>query len=275
MQQLHSIQAPEETRYDAETVRQAAVLATRLQQHQQETLSLEQVDALSAELGIDRDCMRRALTIVEKSGRQEHARGKVTGSKRLGVAAAAGATLMVLILGVQGVRSGPGAPPAATLVTPISTPVPEASVVRNGGFEQRRASAAGTPRDVSHWTLSGAETRWHPTAFEGGRSLYLGKQGSIKQTFRTMPGWRYRISFRLKGLAGQDAAVHHVRVHMADTWANLTCFTEARGDGVAPWEEQSVEITAQEPGSTLTIETTPDLGPGGVLIDQVQVQPAS
>src|SRR5690348_12742088 len=58
----------EETRFDAETVRQAVLLATRLQSEREKTLSAAEVEALGTELGIDPACLRQALAAIERSG---------------------------------------------------------------------------------------------------------------------------------------------------------------------------------------------------------------
>src|SRR5438128_12501186 len=50
-----------EQRYDAETLKKVTTLATRLQSRQQETLTAEEIEAIGAEVGLDRALVRQAL----------------------------------------------------------------------------------------------------------------------------------------------------------------------------------------------------------------------
>ena len=55
-----------EAHYDAETVQRALALASTLQKRRQELMTAEQVEALGAEVGLDREVVRQALVSVAR-----------------------------------------------------------------------------------------------------------------------------------------------------------------------------------------------------------------
>src|SRR5438067_8753738 len=56
----------EEAHYDAETVQRALALASTLQKRRQELMTAEQVEALGAEVGLDREAVKQALAYVAR-----------------------------------------------------------------------------------------------------------------------------------------------------------------------------------------------------------------
>src|SRR2546423_154367 len=62
----HEEMRTEEAHYDAETVQRALALASTLQKRRQELMTVEQVEMLGAEVGLDREVVRQALASVAR-----------------------------------------------------------------------------------------------------------------------------------------------------------------------------------------------------------------
>jgi hypothetical protein len=68
-------QQASEIRFDYETVQKAAALAVRIQEQRRDLLTLEEIDVLGAEVGIDPSCMREALnTLAAAPAGRSHSR---------------------------------------------------------------------------------------------------------------------------------------------------------------------------------------------------------
>ena len=265
MQLRHEAEEQVGRRYDHETVRKAAVLASRLQQEHRETLSREEAEALATELGIAPRYMASALQIVSQNKiRQEQ--GSVTQDPRRrlrGLALIASLTAGLLFIG--GLRASRMATPA------IASPVPVAphSALSNGSFEEPSSTIGRhpLPRD---WELIHGDARL-VNATPLNQVLQLGNHAHIEQVFPAAPGWRYRATIKYRGVPTAERAGHFAQVDLAGTWANLSAVS---GDPSAEaWTEQQIEFTAAETIGRIKFETRPDLGPGGIQIDDVSITP--
>ncbi|HEU4753942.1 MAG TPA: DUF642 domain-containing protein [Armatimonadota bacterium] len=275
MPQTTHLIAEEEARFDRETVARAAALAERLQEERKDGLSLAEVDALAAELGIDRHCMRQALRLLSHRKEQERARHSLVPLLVGTVGAALGAVFlgMLLLLGVRAARE------SASVATPAAPVEAAAPAVLNGGFESAALSRGRTEfkpgsTGLEGWTVvSGAVRLESGRASQGARSLALGASGVVRQMFRTEPGRRYRVLFDLSGEQGRIPQIHRVTATVDGYTVHGSAFTEPLGHGTPRWETVQVEIAPQEPGSVLQIQAEDAATGSRPLIDNVRLEP--
>ena len=173
--------------------------------------------------------------------------------------------------------------------------VPEPGPFANGSFEipsERDAStpiATGTPA-LTRWTIgSGAVYLWNAASFtgsdvhasNGNQFLTLqngGALASISQTFTTVPGRRYQVSFDLSALTTKPQSDLQVKVRVGSvtnraftlppTDSNPVCHT-------MPWTPETLRFTATSDSTTLSfsnqVQSASD-GNWGLALDNVTVE---
>jgi hypothetical protein len=257
-------QSDTEPRFDPETVRQATVLAERLQEERQkerrEKLSLPEIDALATEVGIDPACMREALDVVARARaaeRERSSRGRLSLREKQGTAAGIGAVLLAMAL-IGSKSGGPPAMSGSPATVFASAPVPEGRpLIRNGSFEviAREGTAPLKPgsRAIPGWKVTrGAVQHTSNAAASGQHSLLLEPRAALRvETFPTEPGHTYRIHFEMAGEPGAEAGVRRLQVTGLNVhWAH-SCFTPAAGEGPLRWSPQSLDFQPEEVGTSM------------------------
>ncbi|MCC2668797.1 MAG: hypothetical protein K0Q72_1268 [Armatimonadetes bacterium] len=295
-----------ERRYRPETVQKAAALAARLQQERRETLSESEVEKLAEEIGIEPELMRQALAtvaqteaaaspVLQPAAQVGFLRQPTTQTQQVSRARALlGLSIPlffgIFTLGMIGLRSS-HAPLAPTVVAPMAAPMeltppvavtktvaPAAGLLRNGGFE-----AAGSQlveqsflpgsTSISGWVVASGEVTRIPGGVQGSYALRLGDSGSVTQRFRTVPSQRYRVSLALAGTPGPVGVQHRIEVSAPGASGYLSAFTDVAGS-TNSWERKTIEFTAEETSTQLTLSTDrsrPDVG--SPIIDDVIVTP--
>ena len=161
-------------------------------------------------------------------------------------------------------------------------------LVSNGGFESEPLATAGETRPagnttVTDWTIGGDSINhvrndfWSP--FDGGQSVDLAGDaaGTIEQSFSTVPGATYRLSYAFAAnpqgsgasmdvFWDDDAPIPHSAVGALDPAPNT----------LSPvWETNVVDVVASSATTTLRFANTAAApGPGyGMALDDVSVVP--
>jgi uncharacterized protein DUF642 len=279
-----------EVRYDAETVQKAAVLAARLQREKERTLSLQEVDALAAELNIDAGCMRQALSVVRREqGEKPRAAGLIAGL--LGMSLAAGSLaiglLLLSYLTTSVSTTSVPTPVAAAEVVPLNWAEPQVrptrSLLKNGSFNTGPGlTGSRVLKTGSHalrgWTVVSGSVgyiRRPGSTSATDRCVILGVEERLRQTFRTVPGRTYRIILHMLGKPGPAARTHTLVVSAGNVSWSQSCFTDAAGEGRPTWEHHEMDFVAEDIGTTLNL--TANLNRNGeaseLILDNVSVVP--
>jgi hypothetical protein len=259
----------EETRFDAETVRQAVLLATRLQAEREKTLSAAEVEALGAELGIEPACLRQALAAVRQ---REPGATASASNRRVYASIALGCSLLLgTLLSTRLLNSVP--------VIASATPAGPAVVVPlvNPGFQEATLPKAGPvlpagSHAIRGWVATRDTIDYVRDPATGEACVHLRPNGGIRQTFRTEPGRQYRVTFRMGARPGLEGRVQRVYVDAANTSNEFSVFVGPEGAAPPEWTLQSFDFRSQEIGTTIEIYAPADSeGPAGALIDDVSV----
>ncbi|WP_438296258.1 DUF642 domain-containing protein [Streptomyces sp. HUAS TT7] len=182
----------------------------------------------------------------------------------------------------------------AVAVTLVLAPQALAEAFAGGGFEspslmpgQCRTVHAG--EQLEAWAVTAGDVRVCDTAVlnaaEGRQSVQLVGEGTIRQSFDTVPGQKYAVSFALAGDPAEPRTVKDVLVTASPGGARDFSVDPA---GNAPqdvgWENQTYRFTARTVTTWLefsnnTFDYTPDKPAGfaehGPLLDNVQLTPVS
>jgi choice-of-anchor C domain-containing protein len=163
-------------------------------------------------------------------------------------------------------------------------PAARAAFFTNGSFEQGPHSGgwydtlyAGSTA-ITGWTVGGHSVDWIGTywqAADGNRSIDLNGLGPgwISQTFDTVSGQEYTVSF---AMAGNPDGLNDVKVQLAFAGADWGMFWFNAADNTHAnmgWETKSFSFVALDSQTTLTFASaTP--GFYGPALDNVSVTPA-
>jgi choice-of-anchor C domain-containing protein len=129
---------------------------------------------------------------------------------------------------------------------------------------------------LTGWTIGGVnleyvnETVWVPA--DGTRSLALSGTGagSLSQSFTTVPGSLYTVSFALSGELHLDPYVRHVRVAAAGQSQDFSFDTIGAWEWNMQWATKSWSFTANASTTTLSF-TSLDAGDVSVILDKIDV----
>lgn len=167
---------------------------------------------------------------------------------------------------------------AMGLVSPL-----QAAPFTNGSFElgtDPGATFISLPTNstaITGWTVTGGDIDyigglWQ--AGEGGRSLDMVgcSQGTISQTFDTVAGTRYLVSFLMAGNPGGNPPQKSLLVSAADASQGYV-FSDATATEVdMGWQSRAFQFTATGPATTLSFTNTSDpSGCVGAALDNVSV----
>jgi choice-of-anchor C domain-containing protein len=185
-------------------------------------------------------------------------------------------------------------PPAGFLPPPPKDSWPagvvvEGNLLRNGSFEEgpdpgadRKTYQRGST-GIPCWTVSRGSIDVNGTLWKsshGQRSLDLDGEepGGIRQTFATVAGRRYRVTFDLAGnpdFKEKEPAVKRLRVRAAGQYANFEFDMSATTRENMGWVGKRWEFTASGPGTILEFESLSARGGCGAALDNVAVVPVT
>lgn len=184
---------------------------------------------------------------------------------------------------------------ALALLLEVVSGAADAAAFQNGSFESGSVSNTCNVYNlgvgdttITGWTVSVGNIDWEgPTpcgwqASNGSNSIDLVGDffgvGGIQQTFDTIPGQAYQISFDLAGNYGGAPTIKPLAVTVNGVTTNFTFDTTGKSQFNMGWTRHTVNFVASGATSTLSFvsDTT---GSGGVnagaVIDNVQVAPVS
>jgi choice-of-anchor C domain-containing protein len=170
-----------------------------------------------------------------------------------------------------------------------------ANLILNGSFEQGTADpgnfltlSAGSPV-LTGWTIGGHSIDWigsYWTAADGVRSIDLNGLGPgiISQTFTTIPGQMYEVTFELAGNPDNLPLVKSLLSSAGSSVAvPFTFDVTGHNKGAMGWTEYGFQFAAVGSSTVLTFQSTTvdppflniGLGgnPFGPALDDVQVNP--
>lgn len=185
---------------------------------------------------------------------------------------------------------------ASMVLLAVSAPV-AAAPFQNGSFEVGGVTPCNTfniPAGstlITGWTVTVGNIDWlgSPTPLacgwqpsNGVASLDLvgsgaGGIGGVSQTFDTVPGTTYVVTFDLAGNYGAPPVIKPLAVTINGVTTNFTFDTTGRGLFAMGWMTQTIQFVAA--GSSSTIDFVSDVsGSGGTLnagaaLDNVQILP--
>jgi choice-of-anchor C domain-containing protein len=165
----------------------------------------------------------------------------------------------------------------------LAAPARAANLVANGGFEVVPNPGAATvmlasgSTTISPWVVTAGNVEdvgnlyWEPAS--GGCSLALNgtTAGTVAQSFATLSGATYTVSFSLAGDAFSVPEIKHVRVKAAGSSMDFSFDTAASWQWAMGWQRVSWPFTATASTTTLefqSLEAGLDTGPA---IDSVEV----
>ena len=172
-----------------------------------------------------------------------------------------------------------------------------ASLLINGSFEQ--GPAVGTfvnlpagDKSLPGWIVTGEGVDYVSTGYwissDGTHAIDLDgsalsrqtppyAQGGIAQTFATIPGTRYRVTFDLAGNPNQLPEIKRLKVSAAGQSAELSFNAKGRNGRNMGWQATTWTFTAKDAATTLefkSLTTSPQTG-FGAAIDNVTVVPGN
>ncbi len=162
----------------------------------------------------------------------------------------------------------------------LLAPLAQASTFTNGGFEDSSFSGTfktyGEGTNLGAWSVvSGSvdliNNYWTPS--EGHYSLDLNgtSAGSIEQTFSTVAGRVYTVTFDMAGNTDGGGKVKTIFAGDADNTNTFTFNTTGHSKGAMGWETKSFSFTAVDSTSTLSFSGFAGNKAYGAAIDNITV----
>jgi choice-of-anchor C domain-containing protein len=159
-----------------------------------------------------------------------------------------------------------------------------ANLVANGSFEMAPTPpgtvllAVGS-NALAPWAVSRGDvecvgaTAWAPA--EGSCSVALNGStaGGVSQSFSTVPGGLYGVSFALAG--DPTSGIHHVRVAAAGASQDFSFDTSAAWEWAMGWTAKSWQFTAVSNATTVELYSLDAASQAGPAIDNVDVEVVS
>ncbi len=171
----------------------------------------------------------------------------------------------------------------AALTMCLAAPRHSSAQLINGGFETGPDPGAGVVRlspgstAIAGWTVMNATVDYLAAFWqssEGSRSVDLdgdfGDAGALQQTFATIAGQTYTVTFDMAGNPDGAPAVKTLRVSAAGQSADFTFDITGRTHTAMGWTSKSWTFTASSASTTLVFESLTGSGYGPV-IDNVNV----
>ena len=167
----------------------------------------------------------------------------------------------------------------------FASPTGAANLVTNGSFEIVPNPGANTvilgpgSTAIAPWTVTAGDVEgigefyWAPASGKCSLALNGNSAGTIAQSFATVPGTAYTVSFSLSGDAFTATPLKHLRVRAAGAVKDTVFDTTPAWHWDMAWTR--VAWTFQAIASTTTLEfVSLDAGAEGPAIDSVQVAPS-
>ncbi|MGK7939865.1 MAG: choice-of-anchor C family protein [Crocosphaera sp.] len=185
------------------------------------------------------------------------------------------------ISGLKGVESSDMTDQTLTVVEPLNPDCPQENLIKNGSFELGQninssfvANLAPGSTGITDWSVSAGNVDYIGSlwdASEGSRSLDLSgnKAGGVQQTFTTVPGETYQVTFDLAGNPG-GGAQKSVTVSAAGDSATFTFDITGKSTSNMGWENKTWTFKATDSATTLTFLSQNDSAKGPAL-DNVAV----
>jgi choice-of-anchor C domain-containing protein len=145
------------------------------------------------------------------------------------------------------------------------------AAIPNGSFTEPHA---GDP-SITGWTIVSGDVDYingYWQASSGTRSIDLNgdQPGAIAQTFTTVPGEAYTVTFDVAGSPGQ-AGPHSLQASAGDTTQVFTVDSTGNSNANMGYVSQTFTFIATSTSTTLTFASL-DAGPYGPVLDHVVVQ---
>jgi choice-of-anchor C domain-containing protein len=163
----------------------------------------------------------------------------------------------------------------------------QASLITNGSFEDTSVDPCPSfielplgDTSITGWTV--VETSIHYVcmtwdASEGQKSLDLdadaGEAGGISQTFSTIPGAQYAVSFDMAGNWGAPPTIKTMRVSADGQSADFTFDITGRSAHDMGWTRHTWSFVADDSSATLEFRSLTDPSGWGPALDNVSVTP--
>ncbi|MEM9540272.1 MAG: choice-of-anchor C family protein [Cyanobacteria bacterium P01_E01_bin.42] len=169
------------------------------------------------------------------------------------------------------------------VVTPVAPSCPKSNLIANGGLESGVNPGSSFKRfrigyaGIDNWTIIGGTVdyiggTWQPS--EGSRSLDLdgaeGSAGGIEQTFDTVPGQKYKVTFDLSGNYIKRPAIKMMKVSAAGDSAEFTFDGTSNSKTDMGWQPQTWSFKATDSTTTLTLLSLNGSG-FGAAVDNIAV----
>jgi choice-of-anchor C domain-containing protein len=166
------------------------------------------------------------------------------------------------------------------------TGAPLANLVKNGSFEQGPSPGDYLPLQsgstaITGWTVTRGAIDYVGSYFvasDGSRCLDLNGNpgiGGIAQTFATIPGQTYQVSFDMAGNTDLSNALQTMEVSAAGQAQDFT-FVSGADKTHLGWQRDTWSFVANAPQTTLEFHSLHTADPYyGPTLDNVQVTPAS
>jgi choice-of-anchor C domain-containing protein len=158
-----------------------------------------------------------------------------------------------------------------------------ADMLTNGGFESGAAVPAtgilavppGSPA-LTGWTVLGGAinivTNDYWACLSGVRSVELSSSGpgAIQQTFTSVSGSVYRLTFSMSGEPFSVPTIKNLRVQAGATTQDYTFDVTPAWHWDMKWQQHTLDFTAPGPSTTVTL-TSLDAGAAGPAIDATSI----
>jgi choice-of-anchor C domain-containing protein len=186
----------------------------------------------------------------------------------------------LIIAGLISEDKGPvdGVYPWYAVAQSTAAPPTGSNLILNGSFEQGTVGNNRTS-GITHWTVirdnvDVVQGYWQQ--IHGKRSVDLAGtygSGAIQQTFSTIPGRRYEVSFFMAGNPVCDNPFKQMRVSAAGQSDDFSFHTQGRSLGKMGWQKKSWSFIANAASTTLMFESVGPNRACGVALDDVSVVP--
>lgn len=162
------------------------------------------------------------------------------------------------------------------------------NLINNGSFEDGDYSGGAWETispgdiDITSWVVGGAGVDWHNTIemqYPNDGSLVvdlnlsgggLSDTGTLSQSFATVSGQKYHLTFFLAGPAGDTFPdPREVQVDVAGITQSFS--TPASPHDALVWEQMDLEFTATDVQTTVMFSSVDGTGYWGALLDSVSV----
>ena len=169
-------------------------------------------------------------------------------------------------------------------ITPVTN---AASVITNGSFELASIDPGSGfiavfpgQASITGWDIISEDVHYMGTFWEasdGIRSVDLdgisGSAGGISQTFTTVPGTQYNVTFDMAGNPGNQPTIKPMNVSADGQSQEFTFDITGRTIGNMGWTPMNWSFVADDASATLQFQSLTTFSGWGPAIDNVSVDP--